>query len=340
MRRIASTVLALALAGWIATGSAFAGVAIESRAEPTTIRIGDVITYTVVVTHDESTEVQLPSPGENLGAFEIRDFEPFRARKRDGEVVEEAQFLISTFDVGDFVIPPVRILYRAKGDTSWREMRAQPISIHVESLNPDEDGDIRDIKPPLTIPFDWSRVVYWVLVGLVALGAAAAGFYVYRKKRRGESLLPVRTEPPRPAHEVALEELDALYHSDLFEKGEWKLLHIRLSEAIRKYIEGRFEVPALEMTTFEILASFEGDGRLSEGTYECLRSFLEACDLVKFAKYEPSPDEVKQTFERAYKFVRETRPAEPEPEAADANAGEGRGEPQTEQAFEVEQEAR
>lgn len=311
MRRIVATTLGMVFV--LAAGVPLrAGVTLESRAEPTTIRIGDVITYTITVTHDESTEIRLPSPGENLGAFEIRDFQPFRARKFEGQVREEAQFLISTFDVGEFVIPPIRVLYRTKGDSSWQEIHSQPITITVESLNPDEAGDIRDIKPPVVMPYDWHRLLYWILLGVVVAGAAVAGYIFYRRWRRGEALLPTRAAPQRPANEVALEQLDALYNSDLLERGEIKLLHVRLSEIVREYIENRFEVPALEMTTAEIMSAFE-DGRLPEASRETLQEFLDACDLVKFAKYQPTREEIERAFELAYRFVDETKPVVEEP---------------------------
>jgi hypothetical protein len=308
MRAVARA--SLVLLSWaIAAEQAWCGVSIESRAEPTTIRIGDVVRYTIAVTHDEATIVQLPSPGENLGAFEIRDFDLFKPRKVDGQVREEAEYLISTFDVGEFVIPPVRVLYRARGDSSWHELRSQPITIRVESLNPDIHGDIRDIKAPLSMPYEWRRLLYRLALVLVLLAVAGAAVYLYMRYRRGAGLLPVRVEPPRPAHEVALEELDALFHSDLFERGEMKLLHIRLSEILRKYIQGRFEVPALDMTTTEILEAFS-DGQLPGSSRTTLQEFLQACDLVKFAKYQPTRDEVERTFRLAYEFVEGTRPVE------------------------------
>ncbi|NOZ55647.1 MAG: protein BatD [Calditrichaeota bacterium] len=308
MRRTWTTIVALGLA-LLAASAVRASVTLESRVDTTTMRIGDVVTYSIIVARDESTQVRLPSLGANLGGFEIRDFNVRKPTKKDGKIVERVDYLISTFDTGDFVIPPVTIQYRTPPDTVWHELRSQPIKIHVASLNPDEAGDIRDIKPPLSIPFDWMRVVWTALLVLVGLAAAVFGFYFVRKRRRGEALFPARREPPRPAHEIALEELDRLFHSDLLERGEIKLFHIRISEIIRRYLEGRFGVPALDMTTSEILDSLR-DGVLDDDERETLRAFLEGCDLVKFAKYVPTKEEIDATVERAYAFVRSTQPVE------------------------------
>ena len=322
------------LVGWLALLAAqavHAGVTLESRVDTTTMRIGDVVTYSIIVARDESTQVRLPSLGANLGGFEIRDFNVRKPVKKDGKIVERVDYLISTFDTGDFVIPPVMIQYRTPPDTVWHELRSQPIKIHVASLNPDQAGDIRDIKPPLSIPFDWMRVVRVALLVLVALVAAAFGFYFVRKRRRGEALFPARQKPPRPAHEVALEELDQLFHSDLLERGEIKLFHIRISEIIRRYIEGRFGVPALDMTSAEILASLR-DGVLDDEERETLRAFLEGCDLVKFAKYVPTKEEIDATIDRAYTFVKSTQPVQTQEEAAEGaeTATETQSEDETE----------
>ncbi len=324
MRSVWATIITLGLV-LLGTSAGRAGVTLESRVDTTTMRIGDVVTYSIIVARDESTQVRLPSLGANLGGFEIRDFNVRKPTKKDGKIVERVDYLISTFDTGDFVIPPVTIEYRTPPDTVWHELRSQPIKIHVASLNPDEAGDIRDIKPPLSIPFDWMRVVWIALLVLVGVAAGVFGFYFVRKRRQGEALFPARREPPRPAHEIALEELDRLFHSDLLERGEIKLFHIRISEIIRRYVEGRFGVPALDMTTSEILDSLR-DGVLDDNERETLRVFLEDCDLVKFAKYVPTKEEIDATVDRAYTFVRSTQPVEVQQEEGPSGESEEKAE--------------
>jgi hypothetical protein len=43
---------------------------------------------------------------------------------------------------------------------------------------------------------------------------------------------------------------------------------------------------------------------------DLLRGFLEACDLVKFAHYQPGLEELEQVQQRAVTFVTATKPVE------------------------------
>ena len=93
--------------------------------------------------------------------------------------------------------------------------------------------------------------------------------------------------PLRPAHEVALEALARIEASDMLVRGEVKEYHIEVSEVIRRYVEARFAVAALEMTTWEVIAGLERaevDADFRSG----LSRFLDQCDMVKFAKVRPT----------------------------------------------------
>ena len=72
-------------------------------------------------------------------------------------------------------------------------------------------------------------------------------------------------------------------------RGEVKEYHIEASDVIRRYIEARFRVTALEMTTWEILQGLRQVGA-GQGFRDDVRRFLDQCDLVKFAKVRPSSD--------------------------------------------------
>ena len=146
-------------------------ITVNSTVDQDRILIGDVITYSVIVERDADVDVLMPALAQNLGMFEIRDYEVLEPQKIDDKIVEQTNYLISTFDTGDYVIPELEINYRVQGDSTWQVIKTQAIDVYVESLNPDEAGDIRDIKPPLTPPRDYRRVV---LMGILALLIIAA----------------------------------------------------------------------------------------------------------------------------------------------------------------------
>lgn len=282
-------------------------ISIESRVDKSTIRIGDVIRYSVVIRRSPEIEVETPGLAANLGSFEIRDYEVQDPQKREGRIVERVDYLISTFEVGEFEIPPLTIRYRAVGDTVWKSLQTETLRIVVESMKPSEAGDIRDIKEPLEIPRDWLRTLAPWVAGALVLGLVAVAYQIYRRKKAGKALLPARVEPPRPPHEVALEELAALRASTLLQEGAYKEFYSRLSEIIRRYLEGRFYIDAMEMTTFEVLGQLRQIPDLQTADIELVTQFLGFCDLVKFAKYTPSAEEIERSLAEAEEIVQRTR---------------------------------
>jgi hypothetical protein len=75
----------------------------------------------------------------------------------------------------------------------------------------------------------------------------------------------------------------------MLDRGQVKEYHIEISDVLRRYVEARFGVPALEMTTWEVVGGLEREGVEPEFR-DGLRSFLDRCDLVKFAKVRPDVD--------------------------------------------------
>ena len=93
-----------------------------------------------------------------------------------------------------------------------------------------------------------------------------------------------------------------------------KAYHIRVSEIIRAYVEGQLEVPALEMTTREVVHGLRR-ASLSGAITESFRSFLDRCDLVKFAKLRPGADRSRELIGEARSLVAMTSGAETPAEA-------------------------
>jgi hypothetical protein len=281
-------------------------VTVASRVDKSLITIGDLIRYTVTVTHKKGVDARTPGTGANLGGFEIRDYNVLEPREQKGFVVSEYQYTIATFFTGEFVIPPLPVAYKVPGDTTIHVMATPSIKIVVESVKPSEAGDIREIKPPVEIPLNWWLLLMKIGVGLLILGIPIGGFFLYRRWKSGKGILPIREEPPRPPHEIALEALDKLRASDLLEKGEIKLFFIELSEIVRRYIGGRYFVVAMEMTTTEVLEGLSHAG-LNDGDFSLFETFFHRCDLVKFAKHKPSSKETDETVQTAYDLVNRTK---------------------------------
>jgi hypothetical protein len=184
-------------------------------------------------------------------------------------------------------------------------MEASAITIYVESVIQDEDRQLRDIKPPIDIPYNYVLLLS-VIASILLIGALGyMGYRLYlKRKEKGYILKP--PEPKRPAHELAFEALDELLKKDLINAGLIKQFYSELSEIIRRYIEGRYYVPALEETSTEILHELKNQ-ELSEKSFANVKELLQLSDLVKFAKYRPSAEEDQNIVTCAKEFIEETK---------------------------------
>jgi hypothetical protein len=123
--------------------------------------------------------------------------------------------------------------------------------------------------------------------------------------------------PSEPAHVIAFRELEKLKSEELWQKGEIKRYYTTLTEILRQYLENRYRVFSLELTTFETLEALVKTGFKKNGSYNDLKSVLTGADLVKFAKYNPTAEENELHFQNSWNFVLATREIEmaDEPEA-------------------------
>ncbi len=280
------------------------GIEVRAEVDRNTITIGDRITYTITIVHDESLKVQQPGPGANLGQFEIKDYHIAEPRHENGRLVEQFRYVISVFDTGRFVIPPFPVAV-SLGDTSQPVVvQSEAIPIYVKSVLNSPNAELKDIKPPVVPPVNYWR---WVLLAggvLLLMGLALLGWYGYRRRKEGQPLF--RKEVIRPAHEIALEAIQALRESDLLARQDYKTFFTRLSDIVRTYLENRFFVPAMEATTDEILEAISSLDLEAEHRGR-LEQVLRLCDLVKFARYQPEPTEIEGALAMTKAFVQGTR---------------------------------
>lgn len=157
---------------------------------------------------------------------------------------------------------------------------------------------LRDIKPPVEIPSGWAWL--WWLLGALVLAAAAALLWNSWRRRRDQ--LPLI--PPVPAHIRAKQKLQEA----LALIGQPKPFCVLVSDTARFYLEERFTFRAPERTTEEFLHELVGTDLLTRDQKESLGDFLQQCDLVKFARYEPGEPELRALHASALRLVEETEP--------------------------------
>jgi len=214
------------------------------------------------------------------------------------------------------ILPPVPIaIARASGELLT--LCTQPHGVLVE----DPTASTPDAKPRPN-PAPRTQLEEWTLAKQLAIGAAIGAvvaalvaFLLVRWMRRPRPVPP--PPPPRPPWEVAFEELFAVRYAGLAKEGRFAEHYDRVSDAVRKYLGGRYGFDGLETTTREMTSVLK---RIEPPVVELATTlaFLDECDLVKFARFTPSDEDCTRILDRAEYIVRVTIPpqvATPSPPA-------------------------
>jgi hypothetical protein len=164
------------------------------------------------------------------------------------------------------------------------------------------------VKPLISIPNGWLWF-FWI-AGIVALLVIAYFVWRWYQKKAAAKLVV----PPVPPHIHARRMLDAA----LALIGEPKAFSTAVSGAIRIYLEQRFNFHAPERTTEEFLYELQNTNLLTADQKQSLGEFLASCDLIKFARYEPTEVELRGLHASALRLVNETEPrwVPPDPNVA------------------------
>lgn len=161
---------------------------------------------------------------------------------------------------------------------------------------------LHDIHGPLFL----ADGVWWMILAFLVLTSIALLFFMKKYKQAAKTLAEVVVV--MLPWDKALEELSLLKKGVWGSQEEIMEFYVRLSSTVRQYIEARFNIRAVEMTTEEFMIEAQRSSALTQEQHQFLEEFLLGSDHVKFAAFTASPDEMKQTLEAAKAFVLKTIP--------------------------------
>ncbi len=296
---------------------------VTASVDKQTAYVGDLIDYTITITYDSTLQLTPPAAGANLGGFDVKDYEIGEEKKTDdGRRQQILAFKLRTFTTGDYVIPPLPIEYMMP-DSSTRYISADPIKIKIMSVL--AEGVNADTLAPKPLKAQASlatkrKTIWLIIIAAAVLGIGGVVFYLWRRRRTKEETAYV---DPRPSWEIAYADLAVLKDRNLPAKGELKEYYFELSDIMKRYIDKKFEVNAIDMTTVEIGDALVGVD-LDKDIHRDFMAFFEHGDLVKFAKYVPPEDRPDADWTTACDLVTATKDIivsppmaiEPEPVAA------------------------
>jgi hypothetical protein len=284
-------------------------VNIKSSFDSSRIYVGDQIKFTITIDKPSNLGLSLPIFKDTL----CKNIEIISGPRVDSSAIQNGRikiiekYLITSFDSGRYQVKP--FFAEAKNEGGMKRFYSDYSILEVMRVKiapADTASKIFDIIRPYNAPLTFAEVLPWILIiTLVGIIAWLAVRFLWKLKKSdsgAETYIP-----PEPAHVIAFRELEKLKNEELWQKGEVKKYYTTLTEILRRYLENRFRVFSLELTTAETLESLIKTGFKKNGSYNDLKAVLTGADLVKFAKHNPVASENESHFQNSWNFVISTK---------------------------------
>lgn len=255
--------------------------------------------------HTEAVEV---APGVEVNGSSAVDTTDLG----NGRLQLNRTLLIQPWNSGEVFIEGIALVDNADNADTFR---SNPLAFKVYTAEVDTMTTIHGLQSPVSLKRgffdwvpDWIADYWWIYLAVLVLIAAAVYGYL-RYRRSLNPLSDVSVAKPVPPYDKAMQELEVLRTRNLCEKGEEKTYYTELTEILRQYLEGRFGINAMEMTTPQIKRAVRASVP-AEAASGLMAEVLEMADYVKFAKMRPLPEDNTRAFQQALHFVENTKPAD------------------------------
>ena len=278
------------------------------------LSVGDPVQLALQVSAPAGYQVIVPKLEQHWGPFEVRDQSAAVVETMDDGTQSTQQIIeVTVYDLGSFETPALQLTIRDAAGRIFQET-GPSVTLNVIPSLPEDDSDLRDIKPQasLRVPPIWP----WLAGGVVAvLLLGLLCWWAYRR-RHGKPFGLGRGVDSRPPWQVAYDELERIESLGLIEQRSFKRHYTLVTDCLRAYMESLLDTQVFDRTTYELGLILKRYDLVPLHTRQILDLVMES-DLVKFAKLTPDPDVARQLVDRVRVLVDETRPA-PEPQEAEA----------------------
>ena len=281
---------------------------VSSQLDSASIQIGEQARLRLSVAQPTNLQVSIPILSDTItkGIEIVEMVKADTISLSDSRIQVNYDYLITSFDSGFYFIPSYT--YAAAGDT----LQTAPLGLSVTTVtvNPETD-DVKAIKPIMDAPFYWSELFTWVGYFLLAFLVVSLIIFVLLKYvlKKKVPFIDETPQPVIPPHIVALEKLEEIQVQKIWQCGDIKVFYTQVTDVLRVYLEGRFGINAMELTSDEIMALVKKEPGLNE-VRAALKDLLTLADLVKFAKMVPLENENERSLLTAFDVVDKTKPIE------------------------------
>ncbi len=285
-------------------------ITITATLSPEEITVGDLVTYTLTMSHAPGIHLLPPETPKEFPGLELVDQGTSPERNRNGKTEEEFWFRLRGDRVGAHTLEGPVIVYETPSGSGalplQEQVRAPDVTYKVRSVlyTDGEPTDIREIKPIVGSAWPWKKYVLPV-AGFMAL-AFLIGYLANRWVKQNRIHPSKPSPPPIGEDELALRELERLYEKGYHQSGRIRELYFELSEIFRRYLGSRYRIPALDWTTEEIIQALDRRPILAGEQKEAAFRILTESDLVKFARFQVEPEDAVRLMKTTRGFIQKT----------------------------------
>ena len=271
--------------------------------DPDHITVGDPVQLHLQIEADTNLHIYLdPIDSSEHEHLEI-DKPQIKQIKSENLPTGKARYAVTyplrAFTTGTHTLLPITIKYtRVDGDSG--SIQTPAYLFEVRAVKSPSDTEMKGIKGPWSVPPNW--FLYILVASLVIIVVGALIFFYLRRRAKPFDLQP-EAVPQRQPHEIAYEKLSRIEGMNWVAQGEMKIYHTEISHVIRQYIAARYHIPALELTTQELIDRLQPENIPKD----LVQQFFTNCDLVKFARYSSTKPEAHEQMEEARRIVDQTK---------------------------------
>lgn len=219
-------------------------------------------------------------------------------------------YIIQSFDSGLYTIPAIEYkVNNQKVLSNTLVLKVIPVNVDsLQTIHQQANVISPNIKWYDYLPDFITDYWGWLLLALLVIAAGIVALLMIKKD------VPLPFVPKKkfiPPYELAKMSLAALKEEHLCDKGMEKEYYTRLTDILRIYVDSRFGINAMEMTSSQIIESLSNNEETKDANI-LMKQILEIADFVKFAKVRPLPEDNQKSFNWALQFVEETKPIQVE----------------------------